>query len=383
MKEIYEVDKIYNGDGESQYYELEKDGIEDLQDEYKLYLNEFADKIKDRYQTYLEFKHYKIKTDNLKEAIRLSNLDEEDACYDLDLELEEIDKEISFSEIEYILRHIDSDYTEDLFETINEEMPFCINENGKFIDRNYAYSFFKDDIINKLDYEFLTNREKDDFIQIFEEANSKESFIEDAFDNIKLLDNKVKVTELGLTHKDFEKELTSLYERLGKNQEIENLSNFKEELLKEFKNIKNDSEKDTIIINAFAGAGKTTYAIKNKNHPSNNIFKEPEISADKSNELYQKLVLKTDIRKNDLLEMFRNKKIYADEKGNAIFPIKDNDNKIIGAYSLNINNNEKPLLLDGSYTKNNDLEKSENLANKIYENFKQEIVEEIEEMEIE
>ena len=194
--------------------------------------------------------------------------------------------------------------------------------------------------------------------------------------NILIDDKDEFIKTEAIKHKNIDiKVLNDLYEKNIKNDKILSCIVKNENCPRELLEKICDNSKVSDEIKAVA--------IKNKNHPSNNIFKEPEISTDKSNELYQKLVLKTDIRKNDLLEMFRNKEIYADEKGNAIFPIKDNDNKIIGAYSLNIDNNEKPLLLDGSYAKNNDLEKSKNLANKIYETFKEEIVEEIEEMEME
>ncbi|WP_250277596.1 hypothetical protein [[Clostridium] colinum] len=123
-------------------------------------------------------------------------------------------------------------------------------------------------------------------------------------------------------------------------------------------------------------------AFKNKNHPINNVFEKPELSKEKSNELYQKLLLKTDIRKNNLLEMFKNKEMYADEKGNAIFPIKDSEEKIIGAYKLDFSKNEKPILLENSYAKKEYLEKVSNLANKIFESLQQEILEQVEEMEM-
>ena len=634
MKEIYELEIMHNGDGESEYYEIEKDAIKKLQNEYEQYLKEFAHKRRENREYSLYLKHYKIKTDNLKEAVKLSNLDEEDVCYDLGLDLEELDKEISFDEMEYILRNMDYNNKEEVFKTINEEMPFYIGEDGKRIDRNYAYNFFKEDIINKLNYEFSTRAEKDDFIQMFEESDNKEDFKENIFDDIKLLDNKVKVTSLGLKYKDFEQELTSLYESLDKNEKIENLSELikdyvnidskeienviknldddtinklkeigekivdyrfkqsiikglegaedlenqkfientineientekdlenleekvfnkdkyaeiskliiesiksmllelardfkielqilkeklanksKEELnkdteeidnqlnlnltlndkikmatikelpqnilltlskennikilrnlainenlpkeafcnlaknsdlkLKELllenenislegldilindkdkyikleaikhknmsseklnqlydKNIKNDEiigciaknkNASTELLEKISNNLNTTdenrkIAFQNKNHPINNIFTKPELSKEKSNELYQKLLFKTDIRKNDLLEMFKNNVIYADEQGNGIFPIKDSEDKIVGAYKIDFSINEKPILLENSYAKEEDLEKASRIANQIFESLQQEeVLEQVEEIEIE
>lgn len=42
MKEIYELGNVYDGDIESEYYELEKDANESLEDEYYRKLNGFA-----------------------------------------------------------------------------------------------------------------------------------------------------------------------------------------------------------------------------------------------------------------------------------------------------------------------------------------------------
>ena len=142
MKEIYELEKMFNGDGDSIYYNIKEDALKELETEFEIYVKEFKNKTRERYEYSLHFKHYQIKTDNLQEAIKLSNLDEEDVCYDLGLDLEELDREISFREMEYILKNIDYDDIEKVFETVNEELPFYIGEDGKKINTNYVFYFY-------------------------------------------------------------------------------------------------------------------------------------------------------------------------------------------------------------------------------------------------
>ena len=163
------------------------------------------------------------------------------------------------------------------------------------------------------------------------------------------------------------------------------------------KNIKNDEIIGCIVRNRNASSDlvekisnnlETTnenrkMAFRNKNHPINNKFIIPEMSKEKSNELYQKLVFQSDIRKNELLEMFKNEKLYADEKGNAIFPIKDNNNEVVGAYKIDFSKNERPELLENSSTREEYLHSASNLSNKIFKSLNQEeVIEQTEEMEI-
>lgn len=635
MKEIYELGNVYDGDIESEYYELEKDANESLEDEYYRKLNGFAYEKTYAGKYSLQLKHYRIKTDNFKEAIKLSNLDEQEVCKDfLCLNLEELDREISFREMEYLLEKMKYDEREKVFETINEEMPFSIDRHGKTIDKDYAYNFFKKDIIINLDYEFCESPEKDNFIQIFKETNDEQEFKEKIFETIGLMGGKIKPTDLGLNYKDFEQELTNLYESLeteiinklikdyvtidseeieniienldddtinklkeigekivdyrfkhsivkglegvenlenqkfientineiedtekdlgkleekvfnkdkyaeiskliiesiksmllelvrdfqielqilkekfiNKNNEeqaIDNVDNEKDtkseikinltendkikmadikelpesilvalskednirvlrklainenlpkeaflnlaknsdlklkELLLENKNISSEAlnvlidDKDDFIkletikhknlsseklnelynknikndeiigyiaknqnaprelLEKIANNLKTTnenrkLAFQNKNHPINNKFIKPEISKEKSNELYQKLVFQSDIRKNKLLDMFRNEELYADEKGNAIFPIKNNNNEVVGAYKIDFSKNERPVLLENGNVKEEYLQSANDLSNKIFESLQQEeVVEQVEEIEIE
>lgn len=125
-------------------------------------------------------------------------------------------------------------------------------------------------------------------------------------------------------------------------------------------------------------------ALKNENHPLNNVFIAPSPNNVENEILYRNLLLNSSLRKNEILTMFKNKEIYADKNGNAIFPIKDVENRIVGAYKLDFSNNEKPVLMENSYANKEDLEKIEKLSNKIYESLeKEEVIEEIEEIEIE
>ena len=639
MKEIYELENVYDRDIESEYYELKKDANESLEDEYYRKLNGFAYEKTYAGKYSLQLKHYRIKTDNFKEAIKLSNLDEQEVCKDfLCLNLEELDREISFREMEYLLEKMKYDEREKVFEIINEEMPFCIDRYGKTIDKDYAYNFFKKDIIINLDYEFCESPEKDNFIRIFKETNDEQKFKEKIFETIGLMGGKIKPTDLGLNYKDFEQELTNLYQSLDKekkteiinklikdyvtidSEEIENIIEnldddtinklkeigekivdyrFKHSIVKGLEGVENlenqkfientineiedtekdlgkleekvfnkdkyaeiskliiesiksmllelvrdfqielqilkekfinknneeqaidnvDNEKDTkseikinltendkikmadikelpesilvalskednirvlrkLAINenlpkeAFLNLAKNSdlklkelllenknissealnvliddkddfikleaikhknlsseklnelynknikndeiigyiaknqnssrellekitnnlkttnenrkLAFQNKNHPINNKFIKPEISKEKSNELYQKLVFQSDIRKNNLLDMFRNEELYADEKGNAIFPIKNNNNEVVGAYKIDFSKNERPVLLENGNIKEEYLQSANDLSNKIFESLQQEeVVEQVEEIEIE
>ncbi len=62
--------------------------------------------------------------------------------------------------------------------------------------------------------------------------------------------------------------------------------------------------------------------------------------------------------------MFKNNDIYADEKGNAIFPIKNQTGQVIGGFELNLFDKDK--IERPKFWKQGDLHKSEYLSNKVF-----------------
>ena len=85
MQNIYELKKFYNNYEKVYFYEDEHKMKTELGIEFEFCLKEFKNKDKDMRETYLSYKNYMLKTNNLKEAINLSGLDEEDVKYDLKL----------------------------------------------------------------------------------------------------------------------------------------------------------------------------------------------------------------------------------------------------------------------------------------------------------
>lgn len=216
MKNIYQLEKINYGDGKIYCYEEENKAIGELEMEYELCLKEFRDKDKDRYETSLSYKNYMIKTNNLKEAIKLSKLDEEDAMYDL--KLNDLDKDITFQECEYILRNIEDEHIDNLFEVVEEKYPFYIGTSGKDIDKHFAYNYFKEKIKLELDYEFIN---KDNLFEIFEDSKNAIEFAENVFSNIKVLG--VEPEKIGLSWEDFNIKILDLYKETIKQYNYEKI----------------------------------------------------------------------------------------------------------------------------------------------------------------
>ena len=256
--------------------------------------------------------------------------------------------------------------------------------------------------IKELPESILVALSKEDNIRVLRKLAINENLPKEAFLNL-AKNSDLKLKELLLENKNISSEaLNVLIDDKDDFIKLEAIKhkNLSSEKLNELynKNIKNDEIIGYIaknqnapreLLEKISNNLKTTnenrkLAFQNKNHPINNKFIKPEISKEKSNELYQKLVFQSDIRKNKLLDMFRNEELYADEKGNAIFPIKNNNNEVVGAYKIDFSKNERPVLLENGNVKEEYLQSANDLSNKIFESLQQEeVVEQVEEIEIE
>ncbi|WP_317367502.1 hypothetical protein [uncultured Tyzzerella sp.] len=214
MQNIYELEKIYNNDGEVYFYEDEHKAKTELESEFEVCLKEFKNKDKDMRETSLSYKNYMLKTNNLKEAINLSGLYEDDVKYDL--KLDNLDKEITFEECKYILQNMEYEDRNKVFEVAEEKFPFSINENGKFIDRNFAYDYFREEIELQLDF-----IRKDELFEIFEDSKNVIEFAENLFNNTKVLGMQPKNS--GIFWEDFNIKLLNLYIKTKKDYNSENI----------------------------------------------------------------------------------------------------------------------------------------------------------------
>lgn len=104
--------------------------------------------------------------------------------------------------------------------------------------------------------------------------------------------------------------------------------NTPQKILRELSKIENKNIKEALL--------------KNKNSLENNPFKLPK-EAKSQEPLYKELFLNTNMEKQEIVNLFINKKIYLDENDNIIAPIIK-DNKELGGYKIDLQNNSYNLL---------------------------------------
>lgn len=105
-----------------------------------------------------------------------------------------------------------------------------------------------------------------------------------------------------------------------------------------------------------------------------NIELNSKLEQGDNNKLYKNLLQNSNLKKNEIIEMFKNNDIYADKNDNAIFPIKNETGQIVGAFELDIDCIEKP-----KFWKQGNLHRAEYLSNKVFESIETVREEELEE----
>ena len=401
MQNIYELKKFYNNYEKVYFYEDEHKMKTELGIEFEFCLKEFKNKDKDMRETYLSYKNYMLKTNNLKEAINLSGLDEEDVKYDL--KLNDLDKDITFEECEYILRNIEDENINNLFEVVEEKYPFYIGSSGKDIDKNFAYNYFKEKIKLELDFQF----NKDDFIEVFKNIGSEKIFKKEVFENIKLLDGKVKAIDLGLTEEYFNEELSTLCEDCHIGKIINEYKERKEDekMYDEVYNTRYSSSyiyigyiediPEIIVCNERCipewfevveeiNTDNFEY-IKQQYLGLHDLLKFELPKQGNNEELYCFLRKNTNIDKKQLIKLFNENSIYQDVDRNMVFVIKNNKDINIGAYKWDIYSKTKNMVVV-PYS-NMSKEQEDNITNftkNIYAQiFKQEEIQKVADFEME
>lgn len=108
--------------------------------------------------------------------------------------------------------------------------------------------------------------------------------------------------------------------------------------------------------------------LKSKSINTKDVYLDLRLEQGDNNKLYQKLLRNSNLNKNEILNMFKNNDIYADENGNAIFPIKNITGQVIGAFELDVNCTDK--VKKPKFWKQGDLHRAEHLSNIVFESIK-------------
>ena len=104
--------------------------------------------------------------------------------------------------------------------------------------------------------------------------------------------------------------------------------------------------------------------LKSESINTKDVYLDLRLEQGDNNKLYEKLLKDSNLIKEEILDMFKNNDIYADENGNAIFPIKNITGQVIGAFELDINCTDK--IKKPKFWKQGDLHKAEYLSNKVF-----------------